>query len=437
MALNRRSARDIVDALRNGTVPRAGLHEYAVGLDQHMQAIEEQLDRVASGRGDVRSGRGEVKFVRGEYGAGKTFLTHLLVETALRKGFVVSKVVISKDTPLHKLDEVYHEIVTNLSTPREKTMALKGLLDRWTHKIEENLIRNEGLDEDDPSLERRTGEEIEERLAMIAPEHSAFASVLRAYYRAEVRDNYGLAQQLLGWLSGEKNVAASVVRQAAGVKGKIDQTMIFAFIRILAEISHQAGRAGFVVVLDEVETITRLRTAKESEQGLQNIRQIVDAVDEGHLSRCYFVFTGTPDFFDNRNRGVRGLQPLDDRIRLDDPNDPLPNHRQAQVVIQPFDRKKLLTVGKRVREIYELAYGSLDGSRASDALVESLADQMTARFGGEVKVVPRQFLRQLVDTFDRIQAYEEYEPLGRIDEDLSRSLSAAHLTDVENAYVAM
>lgn len=84
-----------------------------------------------------------------------------------------------------------------------------------------------------------------------------------------------------------------------------------------------------------------------------------------------------------------------------------------------------------------MAYGSLDDSRASDALVESLADQMTARFGGEVKVVPRQFLRQLVDTFDRIQTYEDYEPLGRIDEDLSRSLSAADLTDVENAYVAM
>jgi len=120
MALNRRSARDIVDALRNGTVPRAGLHEYAVGLDQHMRAMEEQLDRVASGRGDARTGRGEVKFVRGEYGAGKTFLTHLLVETALRKGFVVSNVIISKDTPLHKLDEVYHEIVTNLSTPAKR-----------------------------------------------------------------------------------------------------------------------------------------------------------------------------------------------------------------------------------------------------------------------------------------------------------------------------
>ncbi len=427
MTLNKRSARDIVDALRNGTVPRAGLHEYAVGLERHMEVMEDQLNRVSEGRG-------EVKFVRGEYGAGKTFLTHLLLETALKKGFVVSNVVISKDTPLHKLDEVYHEIVTNLSTPREKTTALQGLLDRWTHRIEETLIRNEDMDEDDPRLERRTAEEIEERLATIAPEHSSFASVLRAYYRAQVRDDYALAQQLLGWLSGEKNVAASVVRQAAGVKGKIAHTMVFAFIRILAEISRQAGRAGFVVVLDEVETITRVTTGAMREQGLQNVRQIVDAVDEGQLSRCYFVFTGTPDFFDNR-RGVKGLQPLHERIGLEDPNDPFPNYRQAQVAIQPFDRAKLLTVGGRVREIYETAYGSLDDSRASDALLESLADRMTARFGGEVKVVPRQFLRQLVNTFDLIQTYEEYEPLGNMDADLSKQLSSDNLTDVEHGYV--
>lgn len=422
MALNKRSARDIVGALRSGTVPRTGLHEYAVGLEQQMQAMEDQLERVASGRGEVR-------FVRGEYGAGKTFLTHLLLETALKKGFVVSNVIISKDTPLHKLDEVYHEIVTNLSTPREKTTALKGLLDRWTHRIEENLIRNEDIDENDPRLERRTEEEIEERLAIIAQEHSSFSAVLRAYYRADARGDYARAQQLLGWLRGEKNVEARVVRQEAGVKGKIDQTMAFAFIRVLAEISRQAGRAGFVVVLDEVETITRLPRTDVREQGLQNIRQIVDAVDGDQLPRCYFVFTGTPDFFDNR-RGVRGLQPLDDRIRLENPDDPFPNYRQAQVAIQPFDRNKLLMVGRRVREIYETAYGSLDDSRASDALLESLADRMTARFGGEVKVVPRQFLRQLVDTLDRIQAYEEYEPLGKIDDDLSR-LSSDNLTPVE------
>ncbi len=425
MALTRNTARDIISALRNGTVPREGLHEYAVGLDQHMKVMNEDLD-------DVAAGRGRVKFVRGEYGAGKTFLSHLLMETALKRRFVVSNVVISRDTPLHKMEEVYHEIVNNLSTPRQKTRALQGLINNWILRTEDHLIRVEDFSEDDPRLLKRTEEEIENKLAILANERSDFPAVLRAYYRANAQDDYQSAQRLLGWLSGEKNVSAQVMRQT-GVKGRIDQTMVFSFLRILAEIAHQAGRSGFVVVLDEVETITRLRTAYEREQSLQTIRQIVDAVDEGHLPRCYFVFTGTPDFFDNARRGVRSLRPLDERIRLEDPNDPHPNYRQAQIVIPEFDRNKLLTVGKRVQEIYEIAYGALDSSRASDALLESLADRMTARFGGEVGIVPRQFLRQFVDTFDRIQAYEDYEPLGRIDEELSRQLSSNNLTEIEEA----
>ena len=428
MALTRNTARDIVDALRNGTVPQLGLHEYAVGLDRHMAAMEEQLERVAAGRG-------QVKFVRGEYGAGKTFLTHLLMETALKKRFVVSSVVVSKDTPLHKLDEVYHEIVANLSTPREKTTALRGLLDRWTHRIEERLIRVEGIAEDDPRLERRTAEEIEAKLEVLAAEHSAFTAALRGYYLANVAGDYALAQQLTGWLSGEKNVSASAKR-AVGIRGNIEQTMVFSFLRILAAIAQQAGRAGLVVVLDEVETISRLPRTDMREQGLQNIRQIVDAADEGRLPGCYVVFTGTPSFYDDR-RGVPSLRPLDERIRIEDPDDPFPNYSQAQIVIRSFDREKLLVVGYRVREIYETAYGPLDRARASDELVETLADRLTERFGGRVEVVPRQYLRQLVDVLDRVRTYEDYEPLGGLDAEVARHLSPEALTPVEEGYVVM
>ncbi len=191
-----------------------------------------------------------------------------------------------------------------------------------------------------------------------------------------------------------------------------------------------------MIVLDEVETVTRLTLSKAREDSLQNIRQIVDSVADGQLSRCYFVFTGTPAFFDDR-RGVKGLEPLDERIGLDDPDDPYPNYRQPQIAIPPFDRKKLLDVGHKVREIYETAYGSEKRVGGPVAVEASLADKMTAKFGGNVKVVPRQFLRQLVDTFDRIQNYEDYEPLGRMDEDLAIRLSPENLSDVENDLVVM
>lgn len=218
-----------------------------------------------------------------------------------------------------------------------------------------------------------------------------------------------------------------------GVKGKIDQTTVFHFIRILAEISSQAGRNGLVVVLDEVETISWMRK-DQREQGLQNVRQIVDAASEGRLPRCYFVFTGTAGFFDDRH-GVPALQPLNDRIKLEDPDELYPNYNHPQIVLKSFDYEKLIEVGARVREIYEVAYRPLDRSRASDALIESLADSLTARFGGRVDVVPRQFLRQLVDTFDRILEYPDYEPISRLDEEVSEYLSSDNLSPVEEESV--
>nr|MBC8254930.1 DUF2791 family P-loop domain-containing protein [Ardenticatenia bacterium] len=94
------NAIDIINALRSGTVPQTGLHHLAVGVEAEETAILEQLDHVATGRGAY-------KFVRGAYGAGKTFLARLILEDALARNFVIAEAVISPDTPLYKLEQVY------------------------------------------------------------------------------------------------------------------------------------------------------------------------------------------------------------------------------------------------------------------------------------------------------------------------------------------
>src|SRR6185436_18293435 len=101
---------EILDALRRGTVPGAGLDVLAVGLDRFAPVIAEELEQ-------VRGGRGLVKAVRGEYGTGKTFLARWLQEMALRQGFVTAEVQISEvETPLHRLEAVYRRLVERLST---------------------------------------------------------------------------------------------------------------------------------------------------------------------------------------------------------------------------------------------------------------------------------------------------------------------------------
>jgi hypothetical protein len=49
-------------------------------------------------------------------------------------------------------------------------------------------------------------------------------------------------------------------------------------------------------------------------------------------------------------------------------------------------------------------------SRVSDAFIDRLVAKVTEGFGGDVGVVPRQFLRQLVDVMDLVDVEEDYDP---------------------------
>ena len=105
-----RRRREVIDALRRGTVPSNGLDLLAVGLDRFERALDEELGTVAGG-GSV------VKAVRGEYGTGKTFFTRFLAERALKRGFATAEVQISEtETPLNTLETVYRRITESLRT---------------------------------------------------------------------------------------------------------------------------------------------------------------------------------------------------------------------------------------------------------------------------------------------------------------------------------
>lgn len=66
MTVSARRRREILDALRRGTVPSNGLDQLAVGLGRFEAELDNELDVVAAG-GAI------FKAVRGEYGSGKTF----------------------------------------------------------------------------------------------------------------------------------------------------------------------------------------------------------------------------------------------------------------------------------------------------------------------------------------------------------------------------
>ena len=389
---------NIINALRRGTVPASGLERIAVGLDVEEGVISRQLDYVAQSGGDL-------KFIRGEYGSGKTFLVARALEIARTKGFVTSHVIISSSTPLYKIKGIYQQVCANLRTGGEEH-AIKTILDNWLFAIEERLLSVSGTGIEDATLEEATEREIETALSGISEMNSALAAALRTYYRANNAGDFQLAQAALGWIAGEPNIGRDF-KAKAGIKGEIDDTVAFIFLRGLVSIIHGAGYSGIAIAVDEMETTQGLQR-NQRERGYHTLVRIIDALDRGDMPRCFFLFTGTPAMYDG-SRGIRSVPPLYDRISVVQ-NDAYRNPRQPQIMLGKFDTSKLELVALKVVDVYAQAYTEPDRERVSHRFIRAMIKKITTRFGGRVDVIPRIFLKEFVDVLDKCELYEEYTP---------------------------
>lgn len=417
-----RRRRDIIDALRRGTVPRQGLDVMAVGLIRFEQAIADELDTVTDGSGVFKA-------VRGEYGAGKTFFARWLTETAKKRGFAIAEVQVSEtETPLHRLETVYRRLVENLATEYAQPSAFKDIVDGWLRGLSQEVRGRAVNPEDASEVDRLADDLLEARLASVSKVAPSFAAALRGYRDAVAEGDRETADGLLAWLAGQPHVAGTI-RRRAGLKGELDHFGALGFLQGLLTVLRDSDHTGLVLVLDEVETLQRVRSDVR-EKSLNALRQLIDEIDSGRFPGLYVLITGTPAFFDGA-QGIRRLQPLDDRIRVDFAGDPrFDNPRLPQIRLLGFQPESLLELGTRVRGIY--TSGSPASARiesiADDRYLEQLAGSIAGQLGGRAGVAPRLYLRKLVDVMDRIEQFDEYRP-----SEADARLAPADLSDEEAA----
>ena len=221
-----RRRREVIDALRRGTVPSNGLDLLAVGLERFTPALDGDLDAVAGGGAAFKA-------VRGEYGAGKTFLTRYLAERALRRGFAAAEVQISEtETPLHKLETVYRRVGEALRTASFPPSALRPVLDSWLFTLETDATAADpqlaGRGQD--AVNEAVDELLERRLAAVSVRTPAFAQALRAYRAAVISGDGAGADALAAWLGGQPHVAAAAKR-SAGIRGELDHFGAMGFLQ--------------------------------------------------------------------------------------------------------------------------------------------------------------------------------------------------------------
>src|SRR4051794_8184857 len=423
MDISRERRREIIAALRKGTVPQRGLDFLAVGLGRFEPVMSSEL-------ADVAQGSSVFKAVRGDYGCGKTFFGRWVPEHAKKRGFATAEVQISEtETPLHRLETVYRRAMEQLSTADCFLGAFRSIIDGWFYGLEEDVLAEGNIDpSDDAALARRADELLEQRLVEITRATPQFAAALRTYRTAQRQNDHATAEGLAGWLAGQPHVAASIKR-VAGIKGDVDHFAALSFLRGLLLILKDSGYSGLVLVLDEIETLQRVR-GDVREKGLNALRQLIDDIDGGRFPNLCLLITGTPAFFDGP-QGVQRLEPLAQRLHVDfQTNARFDNPRAVQLRLPSFDHARLVEVGVKVRDLYVAdcsAPGRVRG-RADDAYVESLARAVAGKLGGKVGIAPRLFLKKLVaDVLDRIDQFDEFDPTRHY----QLTVTASELTPVE------
>lgn len=397
--LTPRDVEHVFEALRKGLVPERGIDNFAVGIEKQRGEVHRQFDL-------AKDGEGTIKFLRGGYGCGKTFMARLAVLEAQERGFATSFVVVSdSDLRFHRFDDVYRKVMTELGTAACPRGALGDILDRWIGHVEERLIAA-GEDEEAANFDDKVARRLDEDLSALtggkAPQD--FVRVVQTIFNLKQRGDVADAGSLISWLCGSGNVAASA-KKAAQIKGDIGSRDALDYLRGVLEIVKAAGYKGLLIVIDEAETILRMR--KDSRhKSLNGIRQIADAA--GSYPGLLWLFTGTPEFFDTRH-GVAGLTPLHDRIRFLQQGR-FASLRQAQLELTPFDAERLTAVALRLRELYPTRDQAKLESRVSTTFIEKLVAEVTAGFKGDVGVVPRQFLREFVTQMDLVEEHDDYDP---------------------------
>ena len=378
----------------------------AVGLERFTATVDEELEA-------IKAGGAKFKAVRGEYGTGKTFFSRWMAERARQMGFATSEVQISEtETPLHRLETVYRRLMERLGTPDTPTGAFRNILDGWFFTLEEDVLAEGDISPaDQERLLERSNALMEKRLAVVSQSAPMFAVALRGYHTVRAAGDTAVADGIAAWLAGQPNVAASSKRQV-GVKGDIDHFGAMSCLQGLLTVLRDSGHAGLYLVLDEVETIQRVR-GDMRDKSLNALRQLIDDIDSGRFPGLYLLITGTGAFYEGP-QGAQRLEPLAQRLHVDFTTDAkFDNPRAVQVRLSAFDFDRLCDVGRKVRDVYVMHANAPDrlAAKAANVYIDELARAVAGRLGGKVGVAPRIFLKKLVaDILDRIDQFPDFDP---------------------------
>ena len=379
----------IIESLKAGIVPRIGLQHIQVGRKDELQEIIKDFDI-------IKDGGAKTRFIIGEYGSGKTFFLTLAKLIAHEKNFVVISADITTEKVLCSTDgkaqSLFSELVSNMSVKTKPDGgALKTVIEKWASAI----INKYGEISEDLII--KLLEPLDKYVS-----YYDFSKVLYTYIQSLNNDDEVMMNNALRWLRAEYSTKTQA-KQDLNVKVIISDENFYDYIKLFAHFTKLAGYSGLIVNIDELAVLARLKLNARN-KNLERILNIINDSLQGSAEYLEFIFGGTPEFLEDRQRGLYSYGALQSRLASN------PFEKQGMkdltgpvIKLDLLSQEELFVLFIKIRNIF----ADFDESKylVNENDISHFMQWLYSHLGAESFLSPRNSIKSFIGLLSQLQNY--------------------------------
>ncbi len=409
-----RIANILINALKGGVVPRAGLEYITVGRTQEIAAILHDIEMIEEGGASFR-------FIVGKYGSGKSFLLQTIRNYATAKGFAVVDADLSPERRFAGTKgqglATYKELIKNLSTKSKPDGgALPLILEKWISGIQmsvrtrlpaeekENVRSREKSAAGDMAEADSLAEfdrEVERQIYAVAGSLEGmvngfeFAKAVVLYWKAYREDDAALKSNVLRWFRGEYPTRKEA-KADLGINFIVTDETWYDFLKIFAAFLVGAGYKGMLVIIDELVNIFKIPNSITRANNYEKILTMYNDVLQGKAQHIGFLMGGTPQCIEDKYKGVFSYEAL--RSRLAEGHFATADVKDLSAPIirlQMLTQEEMYILVEKLQNIHAQLY-NYTPALAQEDLVYFLTVEYN-RVGAETHITPREIIRDFIE----------------------------------------
>ena len=388
-----RIANILINALKGGVVPRAGLEYITVGRTQEIAAILHDIEMIEEGSASFR-------FIVGKYGSGKSFLLQTIRNYATAKGFAVVDADLSPERRFAGTKgqglATYKELIKNLSTKSKPDGgALALVLEKWISGIQTSVKSQSDAEGE------AFDELVEKQIYTVAGSLEGmvngfeFAKAIALYWTAYRRDDAALKSNVLKWFRGEY-VTRKEAKEDLGINFIVTDETWYDFLKIMAAFLVGAGYKGLLVIIDELVNIFKIPNSITRANNYEKILTMYNDVLQGKAQHIGFLMGGTPQCIEDKYKGVFSYEALRSRLAEGHFSTEDTKDLSAPIIrLQMLSQEEMYILVEKLMYIHAQLY-HYETRLTHEDLIYFLTVEYN-RVGAESHITPREIIRDFIE----------------------------------------